>query len=303
MVENRLERPYTLLVGECLAEILVLPYFCGELVAVPVSLPRSQNQYSNPNRGGRKQRTRRSGWVLMKGWKKFKQLHVSLFQNNLNHGKSRLQQLYLLAKKLLNLWSTLFTSNLQVEIKKYWCFFFLNRSYSTISYSWEPLGAKTGGTPPILPQPLHELAADPRLELTELRQFKIPSLGKASHSGKYLLLKFDIFFNVPDNLGLFSFFSAGDSRDDLCVRGRMCPSLQAVLPRYFRLTIQSLDAEDWEITPAKPSSPYFPPHILRLIFSLPETRRRSAPPMPELFSLVWKDQWGRKVDRPSYRNG
>ena len=39
MVENRLERPYTLLVGECLAEILVLPYFCGELVAVPVSLP------------------------------------------------------------------------------------------------------------------------------------------------------------------------------------------------------------------------------------------------------------------------
>ena len=39
MVENWLERPYTLLEGGCLAEILVLPYFCGELVAVPVILP------------------------------------------------------------------------------------------------------------------------------------------------------------------------------------------------------------------------------------------------------------------------
>ena len=54
MVENRLERRYTLLVGECFAEILVLPYFCGELVAVPVSLsPVSEPiLQSHPGGGG-----------------------------------------------------------------------------------------------------------------------------------------------------------------------------------------------------------------------------------------------------------
>ena len=92
---------------------------------------------------------------------------------------------------------------------------------------------------------------------------------------------------MPDNLGLFSFFSAGDSRDDLCVKGRMCPSLQAELPRYFRLTIRSLDAEDWEITPAHPSSPCFPPHILRRIFSLSSLKPEEDPLLSCLNFFRW----------------
>ena len=57
----------------------------------------------------------------------------------------------------------------------------------------------------------------------------------------------------------------------------MCPSLQAELPRYFTLTIRSLDAEDREITPAQPFAPCFPPHILRQIFSLSSLKPEEDP--------------------------
>ena len=84
------------------------------------------------------------------------------------------------------------------------------------------LWAKAGGTPPILPQPLQELAADPRLELTELPQFKLPTLDKGSHLGKYLLFKFDIFFNTLDNLGFFSFFRRSGIAEMISVVGGEC---------------------------------------------------------------------------------
>ena len=71
----------------------------------------------------------------------------------------------------------------------------------------------------------------------------------------------------------------------------MCPSLQAELPRSFRLTIQSIDAEDWEITPAQPSAPCFPPYILKQICSLSSLKPEEdplLPSMPELFCWCGK---------------
>ena len=136
------------------------------------------------------------------------------------------------------------------------------------------LWAKAGGTPPILPQPLQELAADPRLELTELPQFKLPTLDKGSHLGKYLLFKFDIFFNTLDNLGFFSFFQPGIA-EMISVLGEEC--VHHSRQNFLDISRSLFGAEDREITPAQPFAPCFPPHILRQIFSLSSLKPEEDP--------------------------
>ena len=174
--------------------------------------------------------------------------------------------------------------------------------------SWEPLGAKAGDTPPILPQPLQELAADPRLEPTELWQFKFPSLGKGSHLGKYLLFKFDIFFNTLDNLGFFSFFQPGIA-EMISVLGGECVhhsrqnflNISSLLSGLLMLKIGKLPRLSLSLLV------FLLTFWGRFFHSPPWNPKKihsySAPPMPELFLLMRKDQWGRKVDRPSYRDG
>ena len=170
------------------------------------------------------------------------------------------------------------------------------------------LWAKAGGTPPILPQPLQELAADPRLELTELPQFKLPTLDKGSHLGKYLLFKFDIFFNTLDNLGFFSFFQPGIA-EMISVLGEECV-------HHSRQNFLDISRSLFGLLMLKIGKlPRLSLSLLvflltfwgRFFHSPPWNPKKihsySAPPMPELFLLMRKDQWGRKVDRPSYRDG